>query len=105
MVNVPDPDAVPAVKVARVQTDFSLCSVCQKKRAETLVAKPTAHDQLLTCVRDRSTMGMAPIQKSIGALDPAPQGSLQLVASFVTGVGQNHRIVKLGAIYSTLGDK
>jgi len=25
--------------------------------------------------------------------------------SFVTGVGQNHRIIKLGAIYSALGDK
>jgi len=57
MVNAPDLDAVPAVKVARVQTDFSHCSVCQKKRAETLVAIPTAHDQLLTCVRDRSTYG------------------------------------------------
>jgi len=57
MANAPDPDEVPAVKVARLQTDFSLCLVCQKKTAETLVAKPTAHDQLLTCVRDRSTYG------------------------------------------------
>jgi len=57
MANAPDPVEVPAVKVARLQTDFSLCLVCQKKTVETHVAKPTAHDQLLTCVRDRSTYG------------------------------------------------
>jgi len=57
MANAPDPDEVPAVKVARLRTDFSLCLVCQNKTAETLVSKPTGHDQLLTCVRDRGTYG------------------------------------------------
>jgi len=42
------------------------------------------------------------LAKLVQLLQRYPELELE---AFVTGVGQNHRIIKLGAIYSTRGDK
>lgn len=46
MQNVAQSD-VPNAKVARHDTDFSMCIICQKKSGQSLVEKPNAHQKVL----------------------------------------------------------
>ena len=48
---------VSAAKVARYDTDFSLCIICQRKTNEELVEKPTSHEKVLKFVRERASYG------------------------------------------------
>ena len=45
---------VSAAKVARYDTDFSLCIICQRKTNEEFVEKPTSHEKVLKFVRERA---------------------------------------------------
>jgi len=48
---------VPPAKVARLQTNYSLCIVCQKQTDDSVVTNPVSYEQLLIFVRQRGTYG------------------------------------------------
>ena len=47
----------PEAKVARQDTDYSLCIICQKTTGEDLVEKPTAYEKVLTFITERASHG------------------------------------------------
>ena len=48
---------VAAAKVARYETKYSLCIICQTNTGEGLVEKPSTHDKLLKFIRERASYG------------------------------------------------
>ena len=42
-------------KVPRLETEFSLCVVCQRKTDESLIKNPTSHKKLLDYIKGRAS--------------------------------------------------
>ena len=49
--------SVPTAKIARYETDYTLCIICQTDKVEELVTKSTAYDKLLNCIKERASYG------------------------------------------------
>ena len=49
--------SVPIAQIARYETDYILCIICQTDEVEELVTKPTAYDKLLNCIKERAWYG------------------------------------------------
>ena len=57
MATTSTPGEVPPEKVARYETNYSLCIICQTQTREPLVEKPSAHEKVLQFIRERSGYG------------------------------------------------
>ena len=55
MTSEPEPE-VPVTKVARYDTDFSICIICQRSGG-VLIEKPNSHEKVLKFVHDRARYG------------------------------------------------